>query len=68
MQRRKYVKLFHLYFSAGAHPREGGFRAVATQTPQNRNLKNTNFVDTIISKVLSDLHFSWNQSLKPADD
>jgi hypothetical protein len=39
-----------------------------TKSPQNRNLKNIDFVDTTTSKVLSDLPFSENQPLKSADD
>jgi transposase-like protein len=38
-----------------------------TPTP-NRNLKNTDFVDTMTPKVLRDLSFSRNQPLKLADD
>jgi hypothetical protein len=38
-----------------------------TNTP-NRNLKNTDFVDVKISKVLRDLPFGRNQPLKSADD
>jgi hypothetical protein len=38
------------------------------QTPQNRNLKNTDFVDIMISKALRDFPFSQNQPLKSADD
>ena len=46
-----------------------GCRAAAsTHTPQNWNLKNTDFVDIKISKVLHDLPFSQNQPLKSADD
>jgi hypothetical protein len=37
-------------------------------SPDKRNLKNTDFVDTVISKVLYDLHFSLNQPRKSADD
>jgi hypothetical protein len=33
-----------------------------------RNLKNTEFVDTILSKAVRDLHFSLNQPLKSAHD
>jgi hypothetical protein len=51
-----------------AHPRGRGCRAAATQTPQNRNLKNTGSVDIMISKVLRDLPFSRNQLLKYVDD
>jgi hypothetical protein len=38
------------------------------QTPQNRNLKNIDFVDIMIQKVLCDLPLSQNQPLKLADD
>jgi hypothetical protein len=50
----KYVDLdtFHwklLYYVARAHPRgDGGCRSAAPPNPQNRNLKNTDFVDIII--------------------
>jgi hypothetical protein len=36
--------------------------------PPNRNLKNTYFVETMITNVLRDLPFSGNQPLKSADD
>jgi hypothetical protein len=53
-----------------AHP--GGGAAAGLQPPpkipQNQNLKNTYFVDIMISKVLCDLLFSRNQTLKSADD
>jgi hypothetical protein len=56
----------------GSHGRAraqgGSSRATVAQTPQNRNFKNTDFVDTIVSKVLRDLPFSRNQPLKSADD
>jgi hypothetical protein len=39
-----------------------------SQTPKNWNLKNTDFVDIMISKVLCDFSFSRNQPLKSADD
>jgi hypothetical protein len=38
------------------------------QTPQNQNLKNTDFVAIAISKVLLELPFSRNQPLKSAYD
>jgi hypothetical protein len=38
------------------------------QTLQYRNLKNTDFVDIMISKVLRDFRFGQNQPLKAADD
>jgi hypothetical protein len=55
---------------SGAHPRGGEDCSLAapSQTPQNRNLENTDFVDIMISKVLHDLPFSQNQPLKLADD
>jgi hypothetical protein len=48
---------------------EGGGGVARLQTPssaQNRNLKNTDFVDIMISKVLHDCPFSRNQPLKSA--
>lgn len=38
------------------------------QTSQNRNFKNTDFVDMMMSNVLPDLHFSQNHPLKSDDD
>jgi hypothetical protein len=53
---------------SGMHPR-GGCRATApSQTQQNWNLKNTDFMDIMISNVLCDLPSSWNQPLKSAHD
>jgi hypothetical protein len=50
-------------------PKRGCCQAAAPfQTPQNRNLKNTDSVDIVVSRVLRDLPFSWNQTLKLADD
>ena len=46
----------------------GGRPSGCSPPPQNRNLKNTDIVDTMISKVLSNLHYSRSQSLKSADD
>ena len=49
-----------------AHTRGGGKGCRATgplQTSQNRNLNNTDFVDTTKSKVLRYLSFSGNQPL-----
>jgi hypothetical protein len=52
-----------------AHPRgKEGCRAAAPKTPQNRNLRNTDFVDIMIPNVLRDISFSRNQPLKSADD
>jgi hypothetical protein len=52
----------------GAH-KEGGLPGCSPpQTPKNKNLKNTDFVDIVISKVLPDLPFSRNQPLKSADE
>jgi hypothetical protein len=56
----------------GAHPRGGGEGEVATgqplQTPQNRNFKNTGFVNTVILNLLRDLPFRQNQPLKSVND
>jgi hypothetical protein len=52
-------------------PRGGGgegCRAAAPQTTQNWKLKNTHFVDIMVSKVLHDFTFCQNQSLKLTDD
>jgi hypothetical protein len=38
------------------------------KTPKDQNLKSTNFVNIMVSKVLRDLPFSRNQSLQSADD
>jgi hypothetical protein len=51
-----------------ARPRWGGCQAAAPPNPQKRNLKDTDFVDIMISKVLLDFLFSRNQPLKSADD
>jgi hypothetical protein len=51
------------------HTQGGGAVGLhSSQTPQNRNLKDTYFVDIVISKVIRDLPFSRNQPLKLADD
>jgi hypothetical protein len=49
--------------------RGGGCRAAAPppQTPENRNVNNTDFVD-MISKVLHNFSFSRNQLLKSATE
>jgi hypothetical protein len=44
-----------------------GCPVAALQTPQNRNLKNTDFVDIVISEISRDFPFSRNQPLKSAD-
>ena len=44
-----------------------GCRVVASQNKIKKK-KKTGFVDTIISKVLRDLHFILNQPLKSADN
>jgi hypothetical protein len=50
----------------GRYPKEGGCRAAAPK-PQDWNLKNRDFVDTI-SNVLRYFPFSRNQPLDSADD
>jgi hypothetical protein len=52
----------------GAHPRGEAAGMQPPQTPQNRHLKNTDFVDVMISNVLCDFPFSRNRPLKSADD
>jgi hypothetical protein len=47
---------------------QGGLPGCSPQTPKNWNLKNTDFVDVTVSKILPDLRFSRNQPLKLADD
>jgi hypothetical protein len=49
-------------------PKEGATGLQPPQSHQNQNLKNTDFVDIMISKVLRDLSFSKNQPLISADD
>jgi hypothetical protein len=39
-----------------------------SQNPQNQNLKTTDFVGIMISKVLCDFLVSWGQPLQSADD
>jgi hypothetical protein len=59
----------NIYFCWGtAKGRGGGLPGYSPQNSQNRNFKNTDFVDIMISKVLRDLPFSRNQPLKSADD
>jgi hypothetical protein len=49
------------------HWRSQGERSCRAADLPKRNLKNTDFVDTILSKVLRDLLLSLNQPLKSAD-
>jgi hypothetical protein len=50
-------------------PTQGGLPGCsAPQTPEDQNLKNTDFVDFMISKILRDFPISRNQPLKSADD
>jgi hypothetical protein len=47
----------------------GERRLAGLQTsPPKRNLKNTDFVDMMVSEVIHDLRLSLNQPQKPADD
>jgi len=46
----------------------GGLGPVRLHPPPQAEFKNTDFVDTVISKVLRDLRFSLNHPLKSADD
>jgi hypothetical protein len=49
-------------------PNGAGGGLQAPQTRENRNVKNTDFVDIMISEVLRDFLFSRNQTLKSADN
>jgi len=46
----------------------GGSQAATSPPPPKAEFKNTDFVDTMISKVLRDLRFNLNHPLKSADD
>jgi hypothetical protein len=52
---------------SGAHPRVG-LPGCNPPKPQNRNLKNIDFVDIMISKVSRDFPICRNQPLKSADN
>jgi hypothetical protein len=58
------------YISDNEGRTEGGAAGLhlPPETPKNRNLKDTDFIGTMISKALHDLPFSQNQLLKSADD
>ena len=57
------------YSGTGVLFGEGGLGAVRLHPPLSQAVfKNTDFVDTMISKVLRDLRFSLNHPLKSADD
>jgi hypothetical protein len=66
------VGLLNVILSQGQHPRLGGGGGAAglqpPKTSENRYLKNTDFVDIMISKLSRDLPFSRKQPLKSADD
>jgi hypothetical protein len=47
---------------------EGNGSRAAAPPPRKLNLKNTDFVDTMISKSVRYLRFSLNQPPKSADD
>jgi hypothetical protein len=50
-------------------PIQGGKGCRAATIPKAKvEKKNTDFVDTIIPKIIRDLRFSLNQPLKSADD
>jgi hypothetical protein len=57
---------FPLLVYALGHPRWG--RGCQASAPLKRNLKNTDFVDNMMSKVLFDSRFSLNQPPKSADN
>jgi hypothetical protein len=58
------VKLNGSYLRA--HPGRGAARL--HPPPPSQNLKNTDFVDMMLSNVLYDLPLNQNQPLKSADD
>jgi hypothetical protein len=45
-----------------------GCWAAANPPPKKQNLKNADFVDEMVLKVLRDLRFGLNQPVKSADD
>jgi hypothetical protein len=47
---------------------KGGCWGAAPPKPKNQDLKNTDYVDVMISNVLRDLPFSRNQPLKLVDN
>jgi hypothetical protein len=49
-----------IFVSAGVLPREGAAGLRPSPNAQTRNLKDTDFVGTVISNVLCDLPFSKN--------
>jgi len=49
-----------IFVSAGVLPREEAAQLQPSPNAQNRNLKDTDFVGTMISNVLDDLPFSKN--------
>jgi hypothetical protein len=62
------IVTWRIYESSGAHKAGSAAGLQSPQAPRNRNLKNTDFVDIMISEVLRDLPFSQNHPLKSADD
>jgi hypothetical protein len=48
--------------------RDSGMQPPPPPNHQNQHLKNIDFIDILISKVLRGLHFSRNQALKSADN
>jgi len=60
--------LFSIGTPRGAGGGGGGGGAAAAPLPLKQILKNTDFVDMLISKVLCDLRFNLNQSLNSADE
>jgi hypothetical protein len=63
------IMLINSGSQARAHPNGGGCWAAAPlPITQNQNLKNTDFVDIMMSKLLHDFPVSQNQPLKTADD
>jgi hypothetical protein len=63
-----YINSLHLFSSIRGTCTQEGVTGLHTFPPPNWNSKITDFVDMIISNILHDLSFSWNEPLKLADD
>jgi len=67
VDRQMFPMLEHVL--SGVHPIGGGAAGLQLpQIPQNLNLENSLFVETMISKVLRHLPFNRCQPLNSADD
>jgi tyrosine kinase 3 len=63
------IILYHIIHSCNNWRTQGGGGCrISAPSPPKRNLKKTDFVHTIVSKVVRDLRFSLNKPLKSTDD